>query len=213
MQCGIACPSMICSYYNKEYSVDTLSQYCFATTEGVSLLGMSKAADKLGLHSILRKIVCHTVVESRVTLHSTLESKSFCCTLIFKYSPFLSIKPMKYLLFISLILFYSCHSGSSKKELKAKTDSIRLQEELCSLHQYVDSIIKSDTTLQQRFHCLGAAMGADKVSVYFLDIPTDSFEFFKSAFKKEVFDSPLLEFDIMSDFTNDIEIIPINENS
>jgi ABC-type bacteriocin/lantibiotic exporter with double-glycine peptidase domain len=24
MQCGIACPSMICSYYNKEYSVDTL---------------------------------------------------------------------------------------------------------------------------------------------------------------------------------------------
>nr|WP_317193396.1 cysteine peptidase family C39 domain-containing protein [Phocaeicola massiliensis] len=48
MQCGIACLSMICSYYNKEYSVDTLSQYCFATTEGVSLLGMSKAADKLG---------------------------------------------------------------------------------------------------------------------------------------------------------------------
>ena len=35
----------------------------------------------------------------------------------------------------------------------------------------------------------------------------------KSAFKKDVFDSPLLEFDIMSDFTNDIEIIPINEDS
>lgn len=56
MQCGIACLSMICSYYNKEYSVDTLSQYCFATTEGVSLLGMSKAADKLGLHSICVKL-------------------------------------------------------------------------------------------------------------------------------------------------------------
>ena len=183
MQCGIRVhPDM--QLFTIKVFVDTLSQYCFATTEGVSLLGMSKAADKLGLHSILRKIVCHTVVESRVTLHSTLESKSFCCTLIFKYSPFLSIKPMKYLLFISLILFYSCHSGSSKKELKAKTDSIRLQRSVL-LHQYVDSIIKSDTTLQQRFHCLGAAMGADKVSVYFLDIPTDSFEFFKSAFKKE----------------------------
>ena len=120
---------------------------------------------------------------------------------------------MKYLFFISLILFYSCHSGFSKKGLKDKTDSIRLQEELCSLHQYLDSIIKSDTTLQQRFHCLEAALGADKVSVYFLDIPTDSFEIFKSAFKKDVFDSPLLEFDIMSDFTNDIEIIPINEDS
>lgn len=56
MQCGIACLSMICSYYNKEYSVDALSQYCFATTEGVSLLGMSKAADQLGLHSICAKL-------------------------------------------------------------------------------------------------------------------------------------------------------------
>ena len=120
---------------------------------------------------------------------------------------------MKYLLSISLILLCSCHFDSSRKGQKDETDSIRLQEELCSLHQYVDSIIKSDTTLQQRFHCLGAAMGADKVSVYVLDIPTDSFEFFKSAFKKEVFDSPLLEFDIMSDLTNDIEIIPINEKS
>ncbi|MEQ3180729.1 hypothetical protein [Bacteroides finegoldii] len=31
---------------------------------------------------------------------------------------------------------------------------------------YVDSIIKSDTTLQQRFHCLEAMLGTDKVSVY-----------------------------------------------
>ncbi|WP_418840926.1 hypothetical protein [Phocaeicola sp.] len=31
---------------------------------------------------------------------------------------------------------------------------------------YVDSIIKSDTTLQQRFHCLEAMLGTNKVSVY-----------------------------------------------
>ncbi|MCS3209970.1 hypothetical protein NXX20_18800 [Bacteroides stercoris] len=120
---------------------------------------------------------------------------------------------MKYLLFISLILFCSCHSGSSRKGQGDKTDSIRLQKELCALHRYVDSIIKSDTILQQRFHCSGAGLTKDKVIIDFLDIPEDSFEVFKSAFKKNVFASPLLEFNIMSDITFGPEIIPIKEDS
>ena len=57
---------------------------------------------------------------------------------------------MKYLLFISFILFCSCHSGSSKKGQEDKTDSICLQNERCALHQCGDSIIRSDTILQQR---------------------------------------------------------------
>lgn len=120
---------------------------------------------------------------------------------------------MKYLLFISLILFCSCHSDSSRKGQGEKTDSIRLQKELYALHRYVDSIIKSDAILQQRFHCSGAGLTKDKVSIDFLDIPEDSFEAFKSAFKKDVFDSPLLEFNIMSDITLGPEIIPIKEDS
>lgn len=120
---------------------------------------------------------------------------------------------MKYLLFISLILFCSCHSGSSRKGQGEKTDSIRLQKELYALHRYVDSIIKSDAILQQRFHCSGAGLTKDKVSIDFLDIPEDSFEAFKSAFKKDVFDSPLFEFNIMSDITFGPEIIPIKEDS
>lgn len=52
MQCGIACLQMICKYYNKEYTLSQLSELCFATTEGVSLLGISQAAEKLGLRSI-----------------------------------------------------------------------------------------------------------------------------------------------------------------
>ncbi|MGL5014137.1 MAG: cysteine peptidase family C39 domain-containing protein, partial [Bacteroidales bacterium] len=56
MQCGIACLAMICSYYKKEYSIEYLSQYCFATTEGVSLLGISEAAGKLGFHSVCGRI-------------------------------------------------------------------------------------------------------------------------------------------------------------
>lgn len=112
------------------------------------------------------------------------------------------------------LLFHSCHFGSSKKRLGDKTDSIHLQKELCSLQQRIDSILQSDTTLQQRFHCLGAALGTEKVSIYFQNIPVDSFEVFKSAFKKDVFDSPLLEFDILS-MTHDIviEIISTDEDS
>jgi len=61
---------------------------------------------------------------------------------------------MKYLLFILLILFCSCYSGSSKKG-----------QELYALHKYVDSIIKTDTILQQRFHCFGAGLTKDKISI------------------------------------------------
>ena len=52
MQCGIACLQMVCKYYGKEYSLARLSELCFATNEGVSLLGISQAAEKLGLHTI-----------------------------------------------------------------------------------------------------------------------------------------------------------------
>ena len=118
---------------------------------------------------------------------------------------------MKHLLLVSLTLLCSCYSGSSKKGQKDKRDSICLQKELYALHKYVDSIIKIDTILQQRFHCFGAGLTKDKISIDFQDIPEDSFEFFKSAFKKEIVDSPLLEFNIMTDITMNIEIIPTTE--
>jgi hypothetical protein len=77
----------------------------------------------------------------------------------------------------------------------------------------VDGIIKSDSILQQRFHCSEAGLTKDKVSIDFQDISEDSFEIFKSAFRKDVFDSPLLEFNIMSDITFGPEIILIKEDS
>ena len=51
MQCGIACLQMICKYFGMEYTSDSLSKLCFATTEGVSLLGINEAANTLGLHT------------------------------------------------------------------------------------------------------------------------------------------------------------------
>ena len=52
MQCGIACLQMICKYYGKEYTLARLSELCFATNEGVSMLGISQAAEKLELHTV-----------------------------------------------------------------------------------------------------------------------------------------------------------------
>lgn len=52
MQCGIACLQMICAHYGKKYSQDFLSNICYATTEGVSLLGIKDAAAKIGFYTI-----------------------------------------------------------------------------------------------------------------------------------------------------------------
>lgn len=53
MQCGPACLAMICRYYGKTYTLATLSKLCPATNEGVSLLCINNAAEKLGFHTII----------------------------------------------------------------------------------------------------------------------------------------------------------------
>lgn len=55
MQCGIACLQMICKHFSREYSLNFLSKLCFATNEGVSLLGIDDAANKLGLKTLCVK--------------------------------------------------------------------------------------------------------------------------------------------------------------
>lgn len=52
MKCGIACLQIICAQYGKKYSQDFLSNICYATTEGVSLLGIKDAAIKLGFDTL-----------------------------------------------------------------------------------------------------------------------------------------------------------------
>lgn len=44
MQCGVACLQMICKYFGRDYSIDSLSKICSATTQGVSMLGLNGAA-------------------------------------------------------------------------------------------------------------------------------------------------------------------------
>lgn len=56
MECGMTCLRMVCKHYGAEYSLEYLSRLCFATNEGVSLLGMSDAAERLGLHTMCGRL-------------------------------------------------------------------------------------------------------------------------------------------------------------
>ena len=49
MQCGVACLRMIFEYYGHKYSNAYLSSMCHTTVEGVSMLGISETAKKLGM--------------------------------------------------------------------------------------------------------------------------------------------------------------------
>jgi ATP-binding cassette subfamily B protein len=61
MQCGIACLAMICRHFGRTYSMDNISKICFATHEGVSLLGINEAAGMLGLHTSCGRVDVETL--------------------------------------------------------------------------------------------------------------------------------------------------------
>jgi putative hemolysin secretion transport system ATP-binding protein len=50
--CGPSCLRMIAKYYGKVYSAEMLRKRCFISREGVSLLGISDAAESIGLRTI-----------------------------------------------------------------------------------------------------------------------------------------------------------------
>lgn len=52
MDCGPTCLRMIASYYGRSYSLETLREKANLTHEGVSLLGISKAAEQIGFRTM-----------------------------------------------------------------------------------------------------------------------------------------------------------------
>lgn len=63
MDCGPACLRMVAKYYGKHFSSKTLRERCFITREGVSLLGMSEAAESIGFHTYGVRINFQQLVE------------------------------------------------------------------------------------------------------------------------------------------------------
>ncbi|MDR2358259.1 MAG: peptidase domain-containing ABC transporter [Prevotellaceae bacterium] len=64
MDCGPACLQMIAKYYGKNYRLEHLRDNCFLTREGVSLLGISEAAEKIGFRTTGVKITFEQLCEA-----------------------------------------------------------------------------------------------------------------------------------------------------
>jgi ATP-binding cassette, subfamily B, bacterial len=63
MDCGPTCLRMICSYYGKDYSLEYFRANAHITRNGVSLNGLSQAAEKVGLKALPVKLTFQQLVE------------------------------------------------------------------------------------------------------------------------------------------------------
>lgn len=61
--CGPACLRMITNHYGKSYSIQTLRERSFITREGVSMLGISDAAESIGFRTMGVKISFEKLTE------------------------------------------------------------------------------------------------------------------------------------------------------
>ena len=55
MQCGVACLSMVLTYFGKKYHIEKIEEACHTTHDGVSLLALSKSAEYFGFKTICGK--------------------------------------------------------------------------------------------------------------------------------------------------------------
>src|SRR6187549_3501574 len=56
IDCGPACLRMIAKYHGRAYSGEFLREKCFITRDGVSISGISEAAESIGLRSLAVKV-------------------------------------------------------------------------------------------------------------------------------------------------------------
>ncbi len=61
--CGPSCLRMIAKYYGKAYSAEMLRKRCFISREGVSMLGISDAAESIGFRTVGVQISFKQLVE------------------------------------------------------------------------------------------------------------------------------------------------------
>ena len=52
IDCGATCLAMVSKHYGKNYTIQRLREMCYATREGVSMYGISDAAEKIGFKTM-----------------------------------------------------------------------------------------------------------------------------------------------------------------
>lgn len=63
MDCGPSCLRMIAKYYGRSYSLQTLRERSFITRQGVSMLGISEAAESIGMRTQGVRVSLRQLVE------------------------------------------------------------------------------------------------------------------------------------------------------
>jgi len=72
MDCGPACLAMVASYYGKTYGLTYLREHSFISREGVSLLGISEAAQRIGMETLPGKLTTDMLAEPNTPLPAIL---------------------------------------------------------------------------------------------------------------------------------------------
>ena len=81
MDCGPTCLRMIAKHYGRNYTLQTLRERSFITREGVSMLGISDAAESIGMHT----------QGVRVTLEQLVEDVPLPCILHWNQNHFVTL--------------------------------------------------------------------------------------------------------------------------
>lgn len=84
MDCGPACIRMIAAFYGKIYSLQKLRQLAHITREGVSLLGLSEAAEAIGFRTIGARITLEQLAEAPKPCVVHWDQEHF--VVVYKYS-------------------------------------------------------------------------------------------------------------------------------
>jgi len=111
MDCGPACVKMISQHYGKNYSLDTLRDYCSISHDGVSLLGISDALEEIGIKTIGGKI----------SLSELINEVPLPCIIHWNQNHFVTLYKIKSNTFFNKkTLFYIADPGSGLKIYKEK---------------------------------------------------------------------------------------------
>jgi len=83
MDCGPACLCMVSSYYGKKYSLQYIRENSFITREGVSLLGITEASQKIGFDNLSAKLTIDALKKKK---------ESFPCILHWNQNHFVVLR-------------------------------------------------------------------------------------------------------------------------
>jgi ATP-binding cassette subfamily B protein len=63
MDCGATCLQMVAQHYGRSYSLETLRSYSYIGKDGVSLLGISRAAEQIGFRTVGGRLTLDVLVQ------------------------------------------------------------------------------------------------------------------------------------------------------